>query len=145
MITDKEIKKYVDGTPYSFKEIKMLVKQFDLNKDQLDASVHYSLRYAVSLEEAVELAEKLVKEFGKSGMKSEHIITEEVFYDKELCDALREVALKSALCLNDALVIIQQSADLDRDIPIIKSLANAGYEPRKIEHIIKVLNPDVRS
>ena len=64
------------------------------------------------------------------------------FYNKELCDAIRDIAKTSAATIEDAELYMTQSNDYIRDIYIIKKLANVGMGRNGILPIIKALNID---
>ena len=68
------------------------------------------------------------------------MITEEVFYNKELCDAVRRLVKNSTYDYDRALLVISQSKDYNRDLFIIEKLANNGTSKSQIFGIIQQIN-----
>jgi hypothetical protein len=63
------------------------------------------------------------------------------FFDKEMCDAIRDCAKNSAITVENAAIILSISKDLQRDVYVVKSLSNVGMPFPKISVVIKALNP----
>ncbi len=68
------------------------------------------------------------------------MITEELFYNKELCDIIRDMVLKSACNFEDAKELLELSSDYKRDSFIIKKLKNCGVSTREVRRIICMIN-----
>ena len=68
------------------------------------------------------------------------LISDEVFYNKELCDAIRYLVIKSAIDYNNALEILNESKDYKRDVLVIKELINIGVSKEIIKRIINQIN-----
>lgn len=62
------------------------------------------------------------------------------FYDKELCDAIRDIAKNSATTIENAVIYMSCSTDYKRDSTVIKRMANIGMDKNSILKIIKELN-----
>ncbi len=65
---------------------------------------------------------------------------EEIFYNKELSDAIRDIVLNSPCTMDKALRLIKQSRFYERDVELIKNLLNHGIREDKISMIIHVIN-----
>jgi hypothetical protein len=62
------------------------------------------------------------------------------FYDKELCDTIRDIAKNSATTIEDAEMYMKCSNDYKRDSLIVKKLANVGMSKNNILPIIRAMN-----
>ena len=62
------------------------------------------------------------------------------FYDKELCDAIRDIAKNSVTTIENAVMYMHYSTDYKRDSFVIKKLANIGMDKNSILQVIKGLN-----
>jgi len=62
------------------------------------------------------------------------------FYDKELCDTIRDIAKNSATTVEDAELYMKYSNDYKRDSLIVKKLANVGMSKNSILPVIKAMN-----
>lgn len=67
-------------------------------------------------------------------------ISEEVFYDKELSDAIREIVKHSVLDYDRALKLLKLSKDYTRDVHVIKGMANVGIRIDQLVVTIKAIN-----
>jgi len=62
------------------------------------------------------------------------------FYDKELCDTIRDIAKNSVTTVEDAELYMKYSNDYKRDSLIVKKLANVGMSKNSILPVIKAMN-----
>lgn len=62
------------------------------------------------------------------------------FYDKKLCDAIRDIVKYSATSIEDAERYMRISTDYERDSFIVKKLANVGMSKYNIIPVIEALN-----
>lgn len=69
-------------------------------------------------------------------MKLSKRILEEILFDKDLSDAIRDIVKNSVISLPHAYVCIIQSKNYERDSVIIKELANVGIKYPYIERVI---------
>lgn len=67
-------------------------------------------------------------------------ITEEIFYNKELCDSIRDISIMSACSLENAISLLEQSNNYERDSFIIKKLSDAGISFKQVMISIKSIN-----
>jgi hypothetical protein len=68
------------------------------------------------------------------------MVPEEIFYNKKLSDTIRDIVLNSACNFNEALELLNESKDYERDSFIIKKMRNVGYRKRMIKQILITLN-----
>jgi hypothetical protein len=67
-------------------------------------------------------------------------ISEENFLNKEYCDTLRFVIVKSAIGVAEAALLLEGSKDLSRDAAVSMKLRDAGISSREVLHTIRILN-----
>ena len=67
-------------------------------------------------------------------------IDEQVFHNKGLCDAIRELMLESTLNYDDALLLLSKSDNHRRDLFTIKKLANGGICLKQLVQTIALIN-----
>ena len=68
------------------------------------------------------------------------MITEEIFYNKELCDSLRDIVMNSACDIEQAIRILNTSKNYSRDVELIKKLKNCGFGERQVLMFISAIN-----
>ena len=67
-------------------------------------------------------------------------ISEEDFFNKKYCDTIREMVVKSTICVDEAIMILKGSKDLSRDAHISMKLRDAGISKSQVLHTIRILN-----
>lgn len=67
-------------------------------------------------------------------------VSEEIFLNKELCDSIRELVVKHPLTLHQAINIMEHSKNYARDLEIVGKLTDGGYDKKRIEAIIILIN-----
>jgi hypothetical protein len=67
-------------------------------------------------------------------------ISEEDFYNKEYCDTLRFMIVKSCILVDEATLLLEGSKDLSRDASVSMKLRDAGIGPKQVLHTIRILN-----
>lgn len=67
-------------------------------------------------------------------------IPEEIFYNKELSDAIRDIVINSACDFDQALRLLNKSKDHTRDAELIKKLKNCGISERQVEVFVLAIN-----
>ena len=65
---------------------------------------------------------------------------EMVFFNKELSDIIRELVRNNPVALEDAILCLKDSNDVERDVFIIRKLARVGVSRRQIITTIFILN-----
>jgi len=65
-----------------------------------------------------------------------------IFYNKELCDAIRDIVINSACDFNQAVKLLNASKDHKRDVDLIKRLKNVGMSEEQVLIFIKAINTD---
>ena len=68
------------------------------------------------------------------------MITEEIFYNKELSDALRDIVINSACDFDQALRLLNKSKNHNRDVELIKKLVNCGVSSKQVNVFISAIN-----
>ncbi len=68
------------------------------------------------------------------------MIPEEVFYNKELSDAIRDIVINSWCDFDHALRLLNKSNDYERDVELIKKLNNSGISDELINVFISAIN-----
>jgi len=68
--------------------------------------------------------------------------TPHFFYNKELCDTIRDIVINSVTSIEDAELYMEHSKNYERDCFIIKKLSNVGMSRSNILRIIIALNLD---
>ena len=66
----------------------------------------------------------------------------EYFFDKEFCDAIRDIAMNSLANIEEAEMYMKVSKDYKRDSMIVKKLSNVGISRRGIMPVIKAMNSE---
>ena len=125
-ITIAKVKKIYDITKSYDKTIRLIEESLLLGKDPLDMAT-YLLSLKVECDAVVFKVPTLE-------------IPEEVFYNKDFCDAIRDCVKVSATNYSNALRWLKGSSDVNRDAEIIKSLANSGVNSDTITVVISALN-----
>lgn len=72
-------------------------------------------------------------------------ISEELFFDKERCDALRDLVIKAPFNMGQALEVIGTFKDFEKDSILAKKLKNLGIGTSLIAKIIAELNEDEKA
>lgn len=80
-----------------------------------------------------------IKELERSAFEYETVICE-----KELCDTVRELALKSPCTVLDGAELLKDSNNLSRDRAIIHELKCRGIYNNQIKFIIKTINKEFK-
>lgn len=75
-------------------------------------------------------------------MKLSKKTLEEIFYNKELSDAIRDIVVNSPTTLVNAAMYLKYSKDYERDVVVIKKLSAVGLSFDRILVVIKGLNLD---
>lgn len=65
---------------------------------------------------------------------------EELFYNKELSDVIRDVTMNSAIRIDDAYYLLKDSTDLKNDSYLAKEFADNGFSIKIIERILEIVN-----
>lgn len=73
-------------------------------------------------------------------VKGKYMDIEGIFYNKQLCDAIRDIVKCSATSFDNAALYMKLSKDYKRDSFVIKKLSNAGIHSKQIYSVIKALN-----
>ena len=74
----------------------------------------------------------------KKNIKKELIeIPEEIIYNKELSDAIRDIVINSACDFDQALRLLNKSKDHTRDVELIKKLKEAAKAAAKEESMLR--------
>ncbi len=81
---------------------------------------------------------EVLKGFDK--FKELYSIPEDVFYNKELCDAVRDIVKNSPCTYENAVVLMNYSKNYALDVIIIKELLRVGVSFEKVLKIIINLN-----
>ena len=68
------------------------------------------------------------------------MIPEEIFYNKELSDTLRDVVINSSCDFDQALRLLNKSKDHNRDAELIKKLKNCGLSENQVTVFISAIN-----
>jgi len=68
------------------------------------------------------------------------MISEEIFYNKELSDTLRDIVINSACDFDQALRLLNKSKDHNRDAELIKKLKNCGISEKQVTVFISAIN-----
>lgn len=68
------------------------------------------------------------------------MITEEIFYNKELSDTLRDIVINSACDFDQALRLLNKSKNHNRDAELIKKLKNCGISEKQVTVFISAIN-----
>ncbi len=68
------------------------------------------------------------------------MITEEIFYNKELSDTIRDVVVNSACDFDQAVRLLSESKDHKRDSFLIKKLKNVGFSESRVNEFIRAIN-----
>jgi len=68
------------------------------------------------------------------------MITEEIFYNKELCDNIRDIVMNSACGFKEAVKLLSCSKNHARDVDLIKRLKNCGISKRQVIVFIGSIN-----
>ncbi len=63
-------------------------------------------------------------------------IPEQVFYNKPLSDAIRDVVIKSPCSFEQAHRLLKDSTNLERDANVIKEMRNQGLSERLVARIL---------
>lgn len=67
-------------------------------------------------------------------------ISEETFYNKELCDAIRTVTTESPMSYDEATILLNHSDNFPRDMEIMMKLSTKGISDKIIRIVIGALN-----
>lgn len=73
-------------------------------------------------------------------MRKPDTITEEIFYNKELRDAIRDIVINSPCCFKEAVKLLKCSKDHKRDVDLIKRLKNNGLDEKRVTVFILAIN-----
>ena len=63
-----------------------------------------------------------------------------IFFDRELSDTIRDLVRNNPVTLEDAILCLKDSNDIDRDVFIMKKLSRAGVRRQQIITTIIILN-----
>jgi len=71
------------------------------------------------------------------------MISEKLFYNKDLCDIVRDIAMNSPCNIETALIILKRSSNHKRDADFIKKLSCNGISEKQINVFITVINNEL--
>ena len=134
---EDKIKELAITLPFSVYELKKLKKDFNLSYKDLKNLATSSSMCGVSMEGLMDI----FKEFETfKQLDKNNCITEDLFYNKELSDTIRDIVKYSACNLEDAVCLLTGSKDYKRDSFTIKKLKNCGVSTREVKKIIRIIN-----
>lgn len=122
--------------PYSLSDIIDIQKRLKCTDKQLKSVLNCSIKMHIDLSRIVE-----VLEYNK-WFEEDQMITEEIFYNKELSDIIRDIVITSVCDYNTAVKLLTISKDHKRDSCIIKKLLNKGVSKECVRLSIYALNND---
>ena len=67
-------------------------------------------------------------------------ISEEIFYNKKLSDAIRDIVVNSGCDFDQAVRLLGKSKNHNRDAEFIKKLKNCGISEKQVSLFISVIN-----
>ena len=68
------------------------------------------------------------------------MISEEIFYNKELSDTIRDIVINSACSFEECVRLLEKSKYHDRDAFLIKKLKNCGISEKQTKIFISAIN-----
>ena len=68
------------------------------------------------------------------------MITEEIFYNKELCDSIRDVTVNSPCNIKEAIILLSASNDYNRDKELIIKMYCVGLSRKQVLVFISAIN-----
>lgn len=68
------------------------------------------------------------------------MITKEIFYNKELCDSIRDVTVNSPCNIKEAIILLSASNNYNRDSELIIKMYCVGLKYKKVLLFISAIN-----
>jgi len=135
MITEKNLEDLAAKYPFSYSEINEVQCILKCNLKELESILDVSMKCKVSFDEIYTL-------LGNLNTFKPNSISEYVFYNKELSDAIRDIVKNSPCVYDKAVRLMGHSKDYERDVFIIKKLLNSGIGFETVLKIIINLNTE---